>query len=98
MQDSTLLLKKSNHLIDLDIKLRIICQKSGSLTVVSTENGRKKIIRAAAIRGDEVLLRLKSLAIDQHFCYHIDNQCYEKYALKKTIDKIKVKEKIICFV
>ena len=76
----------------------IICQKSSSSTVVSTENGRKKIIEAAAIREDEVLLRLKSLAIDQHFCYHMDNQCYKKYTLKKTIDKIKVKEKIICFV
>ena len=28
---------------------------------------------------DEALLRLKSLAIDQHFCYHMDNQCYKKY-------------------
>ena len=98
MQDSTLLLKKSNYLIDLDIKLCIICQKSGSSTVVPTENGRKNFIRAAAIRGDEVLSRLKSLAIDQHFCYHIHNQCYKKYALKKTIDKIKVKGKIIFFV
>ena len=55
---STLLVKKSNYLIDLDIKLCIICQKSSSSTVVSTENGRKKIIDAAAIREDEVLLRL----------------------------------------
>ena len=45
-----------------------------------------------------LLLRLKSLAIVQHFCYHMDNHCYKKYTLKKTIDKIKVKEKIICFV
>ena len=96
--DSTLLLKKSNYLIDLDIKLCIICQKSSSSTVVSTENGRKKIIEAAAICEDEVFLRLKSLATDQHFCYHMDNQCYKKYTLKKTIDKIKVREKIICFV
>ena len=95
--DSTLMLKKSNYLIDLDIKLCIICQKSSSSTVVSTKNGRKKIIKAAAIREDEVLLRLKLLAIDQHFCYHMDNQCYKKYTLEKPIDKIKVKEKI-CFV
>ena len=73
--DSILSLKKSNYLIDLDIKLWIICQKSSSSTVVSTENGRKKIIEGAATRQDEVLLRLKSLAIDQHFCYHMDNQC-----------------------
>ena len=95
--DSTLLLKKSNYLIDLDIKLCIICQTSSSSTVVSTENGRKKITEAAAIREDEVLLRLKSLlAIDQHFCYHIDNQSYKKYTLKKTIDKIK-KRKYVLF-
>ena len=74
----------------------IICQKSSSSTVVSTEIGRKKIIEGAATR--QVLLRLKSLAIDQHFCYHIDNQCYKKDTLKKTINKIRVKEKIICFV
>ena len=94
---STLLLKKSNYLIDLDIKLCIICQKSSSSTVVSTENGRKKIIEAASIREDKVLWRLRSLAIDQHFCYHMDNQCYKKYCLKKTVGKIKVKEKIISF-
>ena len=73
----------------------IIRQKSSSSTVVSTENGRKKIIEGAATRQDEVLLRLKSLAIDQHFCYHMDNQCWKKDTLKKTIDKIKVKEKIM---
>ena len=76
---STLLVKKSNYLIDLDIKLCIICQKSSSSTFVSTENGRKKIIEAAAIREDEVFLRLKSLAIDQQFCYHMDNQCYKNF-------------------
>ena len=75
---SILLVKKSNYLIDLDIKLCIICQKSSSSTFVSTENGRKKIIEAAAIREDEVFLRLKSLAIDQQICYHMDNQCYKK--------------------
>ena len=75
---STLLVKKSNYLIDLDIKLCIICQKSSSSTFVSTENGRKKIIEAAAIREDEVFLRLKSLAIDQQICNHMDNQCYYK--------------------
>ena len=75
---STLLVKKSNYLIDLDIKLCIICQKSSSSTFVSTENGRKKIIEAAAIREDEVFLRLKSLAIDQQICNHMDNQCYKK--------------------
>ena len=53
---------------------------------------------AAAIRKDEVLLRLKALAIDQHFCYHMDNQYYKTYTFKKTIDKIKIKEKVICFV
>ena len=40
--------------------------------------GKKKIIEAAAIHKNEVLLRLKSLAIDQHFFYHMDNQCYKK--------------------
>ena len=87
--DSTLLLEKSNYLIYLDIKLCIICHKFSSSTAVSIENGRKKIIEAASIREDEVLWRLTSLAIDQHFCYHMDNQCYKKYCLKKTVGKLR---------
>ena len=87
--DSTLLLKKSNYLIYLDIKLCIICHKFSSSTAVSIENGRKKIIEAASIREDELLWRLTSLAIDQHFCYHMDNQCYKKYCLKKTVGKLR---------
>ena len=87
--DSTLLLKKSNYLIYLDIKLCIICHKFSSSTAVSIENGRKKIIEAASIREDEVLWRRTSLAIDQHFCYHMDNQCYKKYCLKKTVGKLR---------
>ena len=87
--DSTLLLKKSKYLIYLDIKLCIICHKFSSSTAVSIENGRKKIIEAASIREDEVLWRLTSLAIDQHFCYHMDNQCYKKYCLKKTVGKLR---------
>ena len=87
--DSTLLLKKSNYLIYLDIKLCIICHKFSSSTAVSIENGRKKIIEAASIREDEVLWRLTSLAIDQHFYYHMDNQCYKKYCLKKTVGKLR---------
>ena len=44
---------------------------------------------AAAIREDDVLLRLRSLAVDQHFCYHMGNQCYKQDTLNKT-DIIKV--------
>ena len=40
--DSTLLIKKSNYLIDLDIKLCIICQKSSSSTVVINREWGKK--------------------------------------------------------
>ena len=62
--DCTFLLKKSHYLIDVDIKLCIICKKSSGSTVVSTKNGRKKIIEAAAIRKNKGFLRLKLLAID----------------------------------
>ena len=57
--ESTLLLKKLNKGIDLDIKLCFICQKTSSWTVFSKENGRKKIMEAAIFREDDVLLRTK---------------------------------------
>ena len=36
------------------------------------------------IREYEVLLRLRSFAVDQNFCYYMNNQCYKQYTLKKT--------------
>ena len=64
----------------------IICQKSGK--TVSTENGRSNIMKAATIRNDDVLARINSIERDQPFSYHMDNQCYKRYTLKKTLEKL----------
>ena len=40
-------------------------------------------MQAAEIRKDEVYERLKSPLIDQDFKYHMDNNCYKSYVLRK---------------
>ena len=39
---------------EFDIVQCIICQRKSKVSLTSTENGRKKVINAAAIRKDEV--------------------------------------------
>ena len=75
-------------MFNLTSKKCIICQKSGDL--ISTENGRRTIINAAAIRKDDVHLRLQSASLDANFRYHMDNTCYKRYTHKKTVNKMKV--------
>jgi hypothetical protein len=84
--NSNLLLKKAT---EFDANKCIICQKGKDL--VSTENGRTKIIEAASIRKDIVIDRLNSLKIDKPFKYHMNNACYKMYTMKKTLDKFKVR-------
>ena len=64
----------------------IICQNSKRYSVTSAANGRTKIIEAASIRKDIVLERLNG--IEQNFVYHMDNECYKRYVMKKTLDKL----------
>ena len=51
----------------------IVCQKIDSL--VSTENGRIRIIEATKIRNDEVYGRLLLSSLDADFKYHMGNKC-----------------------
>ena len=51
------------------------------VTVTSTENGRRKIIEAAAVRKDQVLDRLD--LVESNFVYHMNNACYKSYTLVK---------------
>lgn len=66
----------------------IICQKSGN--TVSTENDRRNIINAAVIHKDDVLSRINFCNMDAPFSYHMSNQCYKQYTMKKTLEKITV--------
>ena len=68
----------------------IIYQKKSKVSITSTENGRKKIIDAAAIRKDEVYQRLQNGNIDRNFKYHITNSYFKNYTLKKTLESLPV--------
>ena len=75
---------------EFDIDHCIICQKKGKVSLTSTENGRKKIIDAAAIRKDEVYQRLQNGNIDRNFKYHVTNSCLKNYKLKNTSESLSV--------
>ena len=66
---------------DFDPKYCIICQKKNTKNLTSSENGRRKITEAAAIRKDKVQEPLTSHKLDWDFCYHMDNHCYKNYTL-----------------
>ena len=75
---------------EFDPKYCITCQKKNTKNLTSSENGRHKIIEAAAIRKDKVQERLTLHKLDRDFCYYMDNHCYKSYTLKKTLDNIEV--------
>ena len=69
-----------------DIKKCIFCQHNDTFTVITTENGRRKIIEAAEKRRDKIYTRL--LSVEEDFVYHVTNKCYKGYTLKKTLESI----------
>ena len=75
---------------EFDIDQCIICQKKSKVLLKSTENGRKKITDAAAIRKDEVYQQLQNGNIDRNFKYHVTNSCFKNYMLKKTLASLSV--------
>ena len=60
-----------------DVSKCIISQRQSETTVTSTENGRRKIIEAAAVRKDQVLDRLD--LVESNFVYHMNNAYYKSY-------------------
>ena len=66
----------------------IICQKSTDQNLTSNEQGRKRILDASVIRNDVVAKRIKLLDNVECLSYHMSNQCYKKYTLKKTLEKL----------
>ena len=81
---------KNTPLKDFDIRCCIISQKKDSQGLASTVNGRSKLMEAARIREDEVWNLLQSTCAEEPFVHHVDNQCYKKYVLKKTLENIMV--------
>ena len=67
-------------------------QKEKSCKLTSTPAGRLNVINAANIRKDSVLSRLDSPLLEKDFIYHVDNECYKRYTMKKSLDVIKKKK------
>ena len=85
-EDGVPLIKRLEDAVD--DKKCIICQASTEEPTSTTENGRKRVREAASVRKDSVCKRLKLIA-DINFVYHVNNQCYKSYTLKKTVEKLK---------
>lgn len=73
---------------EVDLERCIVCQDEEPGKLTSTSNGRKRIKDAAAIRKDVVTKRLRLIQDDDDFVYHMTNECYKKYTMQKTLDKI----------
>ena len=85
MEKISMDLDKGNE--SFDFSKCVIYQKSGSL--VSSKDGRIKIIEAANMRNDEFHRRLMS-SLDANFEYHMVNKCYKNYVHKKAFEWTKV--------
>lgn len=88
MENQGINLSGTNSAVAADYTKCIICQTVSPVAITSTENGRKRILEAASVRDDVITKRLKTVG-DREFVYHMNNECYKKYTLKKTLDKIK---------
>ena len=89
IMDSKLrLLKKQADVSALDINKCIICQKSQTAKLTSTENGRIIVIEAAHIRNEILLRSLQDRQVEENFKYRMANACYMSYTMKKTLDAI----------
>ena len=69
----------------------IIYQKEKTCRLTPTAGGREKIIKAAEFRKDDVFDRLHSRGLDKDFLYHVDNECYKRYTMKKSLKSVKRK-------
>ena len=76
----------------VDIARCIICQKDSCEPLRSSDHDRKRVREASDIRSDVVLKRLKLITSDSEFSYHVTNDCYKKYTMNKTLERIKVKQ------
>ena len=73
---------------EVDLERCIVCQDEEPGKLTTTINGRKRIKDAAAIRNDVVTKRLRLIHDDFDFMYHMTNNCYKRYTMQKTLNKI----------
>ena len=73
---------------NFNIELCIICQKEKSCKL-TTPAGRVNVINAANICKDSVLSCLNSPLLEKDFIYHVDNECYKRYTMKRSLNVTK---------
>ena len=55
----------------------VICQQITPEKLITTPNGCKRIRAASDIRNDCVSKRMKLMADESNFVYHVSNECYK---------------------
>ena len=79
--------RRCSEVAEIDTKKCIICQIDTNESTCSNVQARMMILVAARIRNDLVARRLEQ---DDHelFVYHVNNECYKSYTLKKTLTEL----------
>ena len=88
--DSTRITEKgatSHHDISFDIEKCILCQETTEEKLVSTPTGCKRVREACDIRNDIVTKRMKVIAEESTFFYHVSNKCYKAYTHSTKLKK-----------
>ena len=62
--------------------------------VISTPNGCKQIREASDIRNDTATKRIKLVAADSDFYYHMSNKCYKKYTNSTLLQRFRQREEL----
>ena len=82
--------------IKTDVKvypeLCVICQLKTKQNTTTSEIGRRQVTKAAGIRNDIVLERIKLLD-SAIFVYHSSNKCFKTYTMEKTLTSISTTNK-----
>ena len=63
-----------------DVSRFTISLRQSNTTVTSTENERRKIVKATAVQKDEVLDCFD--IVESNFVYQMNNGCYKSYILE----------------
>ena len=71
----------------------MICQQITPEQLITTQNGCKRIRAASDIRNDCVSKRMKLMADESNFVYHVSNECYKTYTNANLLRRIQKREK-----
>ena len=77
-----------------DFAETVICQQISPKKLITTPNGCKRIRAASDIRNDCVSKRMKLMADESNFAYHVSNECYKTYTNANLLRRIQKREKM----